>query len=77
MGQAGKQKQKSSLFFEKKHNRQSPVSYLTCSAKQMLFQLPIHHQNKGKEVCFYSAISTYILLRYLLSVFVSSYIKIF
>ena len=36
----------------------------------MLFQLPIHHQNKSKEVRFYSAISTYILLRYLLSVFV-------
>ena len=39
----------------------------------MLFQLPIHHQNKGKEVHFYSAISTHILLRYLLSVCIYLY----
>ena len=36
----------------------------------MFFQLPIDHQNKGKEVRFYSAVSTYIFLHYLLSVFV-------
>ena len=36
----------------------------------MLFQLPIHHQNKGKEVRFYSTIFTYTILHYLLSVFV-------
>ena len=39
----------------------------------MLFQLPIHHQNKGKEVRFYSAISMHILLCYLLSVCIYLY----
>ena len=42
-----------------------PVGYLTCSAKQMLFQLPIYHQNKGEEVAFYSTSSLYIYLCYL------------
>ena len=56
-------------FFEKKKTKHIlPVSYQTCSAKQMLFQLRIHHQNKGKEVRFYSAISRYIYSFVLLSV---------
>ena len=42
------------------------------SAKYMLFELPIYHQNKGEEVDLCSAISIYIYLcyLYLLSVFV-------
>ena len=55
MGQAGGQKQKSLAFFEKK-TCILPVGYLTCSAKYMLLKLPIHHQNKGEEVCLCSAI---------------------
>ena len=75
MRRVGGWKQKSLDFLKKKKPKQLailPVSYLTCSTKLMLFQLPIHHQNNIKviEVCFYSAISMYILLRYLLSVFV-------
>ena len=39
-----------------------PVSYLTTSAKQMLFQPPMYHQNKSEGVCFYLVISVYICL---------------
>ena len=39
-----------------------PVSYLTTSAKQMLFQPPMYHQNKGEVVCFYLVISMYIFI---------------
>ena len=39
-----------------------PVIYLTTSAKSMLFQPPMYHQNKGEGVCFYLVISMYIYL---------------
>ena len=68
MGRVGRRKQKSLDFLKKKTKHILPISYRTCSAKQMLFQLPIHHQNKGKEVCFYSTISKYIYSFVLLSV---------
>ena len=44
-----------------------PVGYLTSSTKQMLFQPPIYHQNKGEGVYFYPVISMYIYLYYLYS----------
>ena len=71
MGQVGGQRQKSLAVFEKK-TCILPVGYLTCFAKYMLLKLPIHHQNKGEEVCLCSAISMYIYLCYLIlsSVFV-------
>ena len=42
-----------------------PVGYLTCSAKQMLFQPPMYQQNKVEGVCFYPVICVYIYLYYL------------
>ena len=64
MGRVGGWKPKSSDFLNKK-TYILLVGYLTCSAKQMLFQLPIYHQNKDEEVCFYSTNSLYIYLYYL------------
>ena len=49
MGRADRRKQKSSEMLNKKRYI-LPVGYITCSSKQMLFQLPIYHQNKGKKV---------------------------
>ena len=51
-------------FFEKK-TFTLVVDYLTCSAKCMLFKLPIYHQNKAEEVHLCSAISMYLYLCYL------------
>ena len=36
-----------------------PLGYQTCSAKYMLFELTIYHQNKGEEVPLCCAISVY------------------
>ena len=64
MGQAGRQKQWSLAFFKKKTFTLA-VGYLTCSAKCMLFKLPIYHQNKAEEVHLCSTISMYIYSCYL------------
>ena len=48
MGRAGRRKQKSSEFLKKIY----AVGYLTSSAKQMLFQPPVCHQIKVKELVF-------------------------
>ena len=76
MGQAGERKQKSLDFLNKK-TYILPVCYLTYSAKQMLFQLPIYHQNKGEKVCFHSTISLcyYLCYLYLLCVFYSCLVR--
>ena len=55
-----------------------PDGFLKCSAKLMLFQPPIYHQNKGERFCFYPVISMYIYLYYLYSLCMCvSYLSIF
>ena len=74
MGRAGRRKQKSSEFLKKIY----AVGYLTSSVKQMLFQPPVCHQNKGERACFYCVIfmCIYLYYLYLLCMFVF-YLSVF
>ena len=67
MGQA--EAKKFGLFEKKKNISILPVSYLICSAKQMLFRSPMYDQNKGEGVPFNSSFLCFLYHLYLLCIF--------